>query len=293
LGYAIEYDCLYPDDLKITLETKLIPGLFTAGQLNGTSGYEEAAVQGLVAGVNAVRYLRGEAPLVIGRDEGYIGVLLDDLVTKGTEEPYRMMTSRAEYRLWLREDNADLRLGQKAYEFGLLSQDRYDAIRAKWDTIASRAEELKELWVKPQAPVQEVLRAAGTTPLVQGETLYQLLKRPELGYGDIQAILAGLGREDAFPYPRELEVVVKYAEYIERERRQVERFRQLEELLIPLDLDYGKVPALSREATEKLSKVRPRSLGQASRISGVSVADLNTLMIYLEKRKREQYREFQ
>lgn len=304
-GYAIEYDCLVPTQLQPSLELKEIQGLFAAGQINGTSGYEEAAAQGLIAGINAARKVKGLPPIILRRDEAYIGVLIDDLVTKGTPEPYRMLTSRAEYRLLLRQDNADLRLTELGWRIGLISEERYRHFEARRQAISREIQRLAETVVTPSPETDEFCEQMRTAPLHAPTSLADLLKRPELHYQDLVLLerrlrgalegessrkgeASGLSLEEGII--REVEAQIKYEGYIRREQAQVERFRRLEEKELPPELDYTRVPGLSAEAQEKLSRHRPLSLGQASRISGVSPADLAVLTIYLEQwRKKKEW----
>jgi len=285
-GYAIEYDAIVPTQLWPSLETKLIDGLFTAGQINGTSGYEEAAGQGLMAGINAARKVQGKPPVILGREQAYIGVLIDDLVTKGTNEPYRLLTSRAEYRLLLRHDNADLRLTDIGYEIGLISEERYRRFCEKRERIEKEKERILQTRIRPDQPhVQEVLRKAGTPELTEVIDLAQLLRRPEITYQHIHEIAPA-----PEPVPddvaEQVEIQIKYDGYIRKSLQQVERMKKVEERRIPADIDYHQISGMSKEAREKMSKIRPLNIGQASRISGVNPADISVLMVYLEQYNR-------
>ena len=284
IGYAIEYDCINPVQLKHTLELKEINGLFSAGQMNGSSGYEEAACQGLIAGVNAALKIDDKEPLVVDRSEGYIGVLIDDLVTKGTREPYRMMTSRAEYRLLLRQDNADLRLTEKGYKAGLIPEARYNAFCEKRQEIDTELERLKNVYVGTSKQVQDILEAKGSTPLRSGIALAELLKRPELDYYEFSEVDTTRPELDPLVVEQVL-IELKYEGYISRQMKQVEQYKKLEKKALPEDLDYEEVYSLRLEAKQKLKEVKPISIGQASRISGVSPADISVLLVYLEQKK--------
>ena len=285
-GYAIEYDCIDARQLKDSLEFRAIEGLFAAGQFNGSSGYEEAAVQGLMAGINASMKVMGKDPVVIGRDQGYIGVLIDDLVTKESHEPYRMMTSRSEYRLLLRQDNADIRLSKIGYEVGLISEERYQRLLEKERQIDEEIDRLKNIHVGANAKVQEFLVRNGSTPLQTSANLAEIIRRPELNY-DLTKELDEDRKELRKEVRDQVNINIKYEGYIKRQESQVKQFKKLENKKIPVDIDYNNVNSLRIEAVQKLSKVRPSSIGQASRISGVSPADITVLLVYLETYKEK------
>ena len=285
-GYAIEYDCIDARQLKDSLEFRAIEGLFAAGQFNGSSGYEEAAVQGLMAGINASMKVMGKEPVVIGRDQGYIGVLIDDLVTKESHEPYRMMTSRSEYRLLLRQDNADIRLSKIGYEVGLISEERYQRLLEKEKQIDEEIERLKNIHIGANSKVQEFLVRNGSTPLQTSANLAEIIRRPELNY-DLTKELDEDRKELRKEVRDQVNINIKYEGYIKRQESQVKQFKKLENKKIPVDIDYNNVNSLRIEAVQKLSKVRPSSIGQASRISGVSPADITVLLVYLETYKEK------
>ena len=286
-AYAIEYDCIDPLDLKVNLENRHIENLFCAGQFNGSSGYEEAAAQGLMAGINAACKIKEEMPFILDRSEAYIGVLIDDLVTKGTNEPYRIMTSRAEYRLLLRQDNADMRLTERGYAVGLVKKDRYERLLKKKEVVTAEIDRLKKKILQPDV-VNPFLEEKGSTPVKSGISLLELLKRPEITYDDA-AVIDDVRPKLSAHQKTMMEVQIKYEGYIIKQQQQIEKFKKLEHKKLPSDLDYFSIEGLRIEARQKLDALRPVSVGQASRISGVSPADINVLLIWLEKMRRQKH----
>ena len=285
-GYAIEYDVVIPHQLRASLETKLVRGLYTAGQMNGTSGYEEAAGQGLIAGINAARQVQGQDPLIIKRSDGYIGVMIDDLVTKGTTEPYRLLTSRAEYRLLLRHDNADLRLTEIGHQIGLVDDQRYATYLAKKALVDAEIKRLKKITLTPKTPgLEELFERVGSSSLLDGISAFNLLKRPEIRYLDLVTLIprpeGPLERQEA----EQVEIQIKYEGYIQKAIEKVEKVKAMEEKRIPEDIDYDAILNLANEARDRLKLIQPTTLAQASRVSGVNPADIAILSVYIQQGK--------